>query len=324
MPDRRGGLGRRRRSRLDRGLRLCRRRGWRRRRGLGRGRSRGGLRDPNRDAGARPVAQPIGCRVAERGRPDERGRRAPANPPGRDTRNTHIEPRDREDRERIALGVGVVGEDVDRDRHPTRCRRGVVSGPRRIVHRHDADPNDAAPTAATGPAGLVLERDVSAEVRWRGVENLVSRGRSDTADRRLSEDANGGDARPGPRSVDADDHALILMGYPLDLTHDTAGGFEAGTREPGARWRSDEAGRHDGCHGGNGSTHRPDRRGKRQPTEHGTWANHESGPITSLRRPSEMFRNARTTRGSNCSPAQRAISSRATVEAKGDCRSGPR
>ena len=31
----------------------------------------------------------------------------------------------------------------------------------------------------------------------------------------------------------------------------------------------------------------------------GVWASHDSGPMTSRIRPSETFRNARTTRGSN-------------------------
>ena len=42
----------------------------------------------------------------------------------------------------------------------------------------------------------------------------------------------------------------------------------------------------------------------------GVWASHDSGPMTSRIRPSETFRKARTTRGSNCVPAQRAISAR--------------
>ena len=42
----------------------------------------------------------------------------------------------------------------------------------------------------------------------------------------------------------------------------------------------------------------------------GSWVSHDSGPIARRSRPSEMFRNARTGRGSNCVPAQRASSAR--------------
>ena len=42
-------------------------------------------------------------------------------------------------------------------------------------------------------------------------------------------------------------------------------------------------------------------------------ANHDSGPMTRRSRPSEMLRNARTTVGSNCVPAQRAISAPAAT-----------
>ena len=49
----------------------------------------------------------------------------------------------------------------------------------------------------------------------------------------------------------------------------------------------------------------------------GACASHESGPMASRRRPSETLRNARTTRGSNCAPAQRAISSRAATALPG-------
>ena len=45
----------------------------------------------------------------------------------------------------------------------------------------------------------------------------------------------------------------------------------------------------------------------------GACVSHESGPITSLILPSEMFTKARTRRGSNCVPAQRASSARASV-----------
>ena len=55
----------------------------------------------------------------------------------------------------------------------------------------------------------------------------------------------------------------------------------------------------------------PGPRGIRPST--GACASQESGPIASRSRPSEMLRNARTTRGSNWSPAQRAISSRAAI-----------
>ena len=42
----------------------------------------------------------------------------------------------------------------------------------------------------------------------------------------------------------------------------------------------------------------------------GAWVNQETGPITSRIRPSEMFTKDRTRAGSNCVPAQRAISAR--------------
>jgi hypothetical protein len=45
----------------------------------------------------------------------------------------------------------------------------------------------------------------------------------------------------------------------------------------------------------------------------GACDSHESGPITSRILPSEMFTKARTRRGSNCVPAQRASSARASV-----------
>ncbi len=49
----------------------------------------------------------------------------------------------------------------------------------------------------------------------------------------------------------------------------------------------------------------------------GACASQDSGPIASRRRPSETPRNARTTRGSNCAPEQRAISSRAAPASPG-------
>jgi hypothetical protein len=49
----------------------------------------------------------------------------------------------------------------------------------------------------------------------------------------------------------------------------------------------------------------------------GAWLSHESGPITSRILPSEMFTKARTRRGSNCVPEQRAISARASVAVAG-------
>jgi hypothetical protein len=45
----------------------------------------------------------------------------------------------------------------------------------------------------------------------------------------------------------------------------------------------------------------------------GAWESQETGPITSRIRPREMFTNARTSRGSNCVPAHRAISARPSV-----------
>jgi hypothetical protein len=44
----------------------------------------------------------------------------------------------------------------------------------------------------------------------------------------------------------------------------------------------------------------------------GAWVSHETGPITSRIRPSEMFTNARTRAGSNCVPEQRVSSARAS------------
>ena len=56
----------------------------------------------------------------------------------------------------------------------------------------------------------------------------------------------------------------------------------------------------------------------------GACESHESGPITSRIRPSEMFTNARTRRGSNCVPAQRASSARASVGWPTPCTTAPR
>ena len=49
----------------------------------------------------------------------------------------------------------------------------------------------------------------------------------------------------------------------------------------------------------------------------GACESQESGPITSRIRPREMFTKARTRRGSNCVPAQRVSSSRASVAVAG-------
>jgi hypothetical protein len=44
----------------------------------------------------------------------------------------------------------------------------------------------------------------------------------------------------------------------------------------------------------------------------GAWLSQETGPITSRIRPSEMFRNARTSAGSNCVPEHAVSSARAS------------
>jgi hypothetical protein len=49
----------------------------------------------------------------------------------------------------------------------------------------------------------------------------------------------------------------------------------------------------------------------------GTNASHEATPSTQRRRPSETASSARTTCGSNCSPAQRVISARANWKSRG-------
>ena len=49
----------------------------------------------------------------------------------------------------------------------------------------------------------------------------------------------------------------------------------------------------------------------------GLWARSDSGPIARRSRPMEMFRNARTTSGSNWVPLHRAISSRAVAASTG-------
>ena len=49
----------------------------------------------------------------------------------------------------------------------------------------------------------------------------------------------------------------------------------------------------------------------------GICASHDSGPITSRSRPIEMFKNARTTVGSNCPPEHLASSARASAAETG-------
>ena len=46
----------------------------------------------------------------------------------------------------------------------------------------------------------------------------------------------------------------------------------------------------------------------------GSWASHDSGPMATRSRPSDTFRNARTTAGSNWVPEQRASSARASAD----------